>query len=104
MQTKYENNLNPLCNFCGVFSMLAKVHWPLTLTFRVRCSNTDTGAREADEITVNGIDWCQKNSIGLRLGVRIFDLNTKLRTLTGEDGSATRHEQTDPRHRFARLR
>jgi hypothetical protein len=26
MQTKYENNLMPLCTVCAVFSMLAMVH------------------------------------------------------------------------------
>ena len=51
------------------------------------------GEREADEITINGIDWYQKNGIGLRLGVRIIEVNTTLRTLTGEDGGVTRYDK-----------
>src|SRR5438477_12041641 len=60
---------------------------------RILLSSVLAGEREADEITINGIDWYQKNRIGLRLGVRIIDLNPKLRTLTGEDGSVTRYDQ-----------
>src|SRR5207248_2273848 len=49
--------------------------------------------READEITINGLDWYQKNGIGLRLGTRVIDVNMKLRTITGDDGSVTRYDK-----------
>ncbi len=60
---------------------------------RILLSSVLSGEREADEITINGLDWYQKNGIGLRLGVRIADVNTTLRTLTGEDGSVTRYDK-----------
>jgi hypothetical protein len=60
---------------------------------RILLSSVLAGERAADEITINGIDWYQKNGIGLRLGVRIIDVNTQLRTLTGEDGGVTRYDK-----------
>src|SRR5436305_8276272 len=60
---------------------------------RILLSSVLAGERTADEITINGIGWYQKNGIGLRLGVRIIDVNTKLRTLTGDDGSVTRYDK-----------
>jgi nitrite reductase (NADH) large subunit len=60
---------------------------------RILLSSVLAGERTADEITINGIEWYQKNSIGLRLGVRIIDVNTTLRTITGDDGSVTRYDK-----------
>jgi nitrite reductase (NADH) large subunit len=60
---------------------------------RILLSSVLAGEREADEITINGLDWYQRNGIGLRLGIRIIDVNTKLRTLTGDDGSVTRYDK-----------
>ena len=60
---------------------------------RIMLSSVLAGEREPEEITINGIDWYQKNGIGLRLGVRIVDVNTTLRTLTGDDGSVTRYDK-----------
>lgn len=60
---------------------------------RILLSSVLAGEREADEITINGLDWYQKNGIGLHLGVRIIDVNTVLRTITGEDGSVTRYDK-----------
>ena len=60
---------------------------------RIMLSSVLAGEREADEITINGMDWYQKNGIGLRLGTRVIDVNTTLRTLTGEDGSVTRYDK-----------
>src|SRR3954463_3277428 len=60
---------------------------------RILLSSVLAGERTADEITINGLDWYQKNGISLRLGVRIIDVNTRLRTLTGEDGSVTRYDK-----------
>jgi nitrite reductase (NADH) large subunit len=60
---------------------------------RILLSSVLAGERSADEITINGIDWYQKNSIGLRLGVKIIAVNTTLRTITGDDGSVTRYDK-----------
>src|SRR5437868_1165214 len=60
---------------------------------RILLSSVLAGEREADEITINGLDWYQKNGIGLRLGTRVIDVNTKLRTITGDDGSVTRYDK-----------
>ena len=60
---------------------------------RILLSSVLAGEREADEITINGIDWYQKNGIGLHLGVRIIDVNTTLRTITGEEGSVTPYDK-----------
>jgi nitrite reductase (NADH) large subunit len=60
---------------------------------RIMLSSVLAGERTADEITINGIDWYQKNGIGLRLGVRIIAVNTTLRTITGDDGSVTRYDK-----------
>jgi nitrite reductase (NADH) large subunit len=60
---------------------------------RILLSSVLAGEREADEITINGLDWYQKNGIGLRLGTRVVDVNTKLRTITGDDGSVTRFDK-----------
>jgi NADPH-dependent 2,4-dienoyl-CoA reductase/sulfur reductase-like enzyme len=60
---------------------------------RTLLSCVSAGEREADEITKNGVGRYRKNSTGLRLGIRIVEVNTKLRTLTGEDGSVTRYDK-----------
>jgi nitrite reductase (NADH) large subunit len=60
---------------------------------RIMLSSVLAGEREPEEIVINGIEWYQKNGIGLRLGVRIVDVNTTLRTLTGDDGSVTRYDK-----------
>ena len=60
---------------------------------RILLSSVLAGERSSDEITINGLDWYQKNGIGLRLGVRIIAVNTTLRTLTGDDGSVTRYDK-----------
>jgi len=60
---------------------------------RILLSSVLAGERTADEITINGIEWYQKNGIGLRLGVRIIDVNTTLRTISGDDGSVTRYDK-----------
>src|SRR5436309_14421814 len=60
---------------------------------RILLSSVLAGERTSEEITINGLDWYQKNGIGLRLGVRIEHVNTTLRTLTGDDGSVSRYDK-----------
>lgn len=60
---------------------------------RILLSSVLAGERSADEITINGLDWYQKNGIGLRLGVRIVNVNTTLRTVTGDDGGVMQYDK-----------
>src|SRR3954453_668898 len=60
---------------------------------RILLSSVLAGERSADEITINGLDWNKKNGIGLRFGVRVTAVNTRSRTLTGEDGCITRYDK-----------
>jgi nitrite reductase (NADH) large subunit len=60
---------------------------------RILLSSVLAGERQADDITINGLDWYQTNNIGLRLGVRIVDVNSKMRTITGDDGSVASYDK-----------
>lgn len=60
---------------------------------RILLSSVLAGERQADDITINGLDWYQTNAIGLRLGVRIVDVNSKFRTITGDDGSVVSYDK-----------
>lgn len=60
---------------------------------RIMLSSVLAGEREADDITINGLDWYQKNGIGLRLGVRIIRIDREKRTVVGDDGSVTRYDK-----------
>ncbi len=60
---------------------------------RIMLSSVLAGEREADNLTINGIDWYQKNRIGLRLGVRITAIDRKKRIIRGDDGSVTEYDK-----------
>ena len=60
---------------------------------RILLSSVLAGEREADDITINGLDWYQTNGIGLRLGVRIVNIDSKMRTITGDDGSVVSYDK-----------
>src|SRR5438876_3203398 len=59
---------------------------------RILLSSVLAGERSADEITLNPLEWYQRNGIRLRLGVRVVDVNSALKTVTGDDGSVTRYD------------
>jgi nitrite reductase (NADH) large subunit len=59
---------------------------------RIMLSSVLAGERSADEITLNSLEWYQRNDIALRLGVRIVDVNSELKTATGDDGSVTEYD------------
>src|SRR3954462_14787165 len=59
---------------------------------RILLSSVLAGERSVDEITINGLDWYKKNAVGLRLGVRIMNVNTTLRTVTGDDGGVMQYD------------
>ena len=56
---------------------------------RILLSSVLAGEKSADDIVLNGLDWYQQNDIDLRLGVRIVDINSQAKTVTGDDGSTT---------------
>jgi nitrite reductase (NADH) large subunit len=60
---------------------------------RILLSSVLAGERSADEITLNTLDWYQKNKIDLRLGVHITDVDANAKTVTGDDGSITRFDK-----------
>ena len=56
---------------------------------RILLSSVLAGEKSPGDIVLNGIEWYQKNSIALRLGVRIVDVDPVAKTITGDDGSVT---------------
>ncbi|MBK5292864.1 MAG: NAD(P)/FAD-dependent oxidoreductase [Acidobacteriia bacterium] len=60
---------------------------------RILLSSVLAGEKEMDDITINGLDWYQSNSIGLRLGVRITGIDSAAKTVTGDDGSVTDYDK-----------
>jgi len=56
---------------------------------RILLSAVLAGEKSEDEIVLNSLDWYQQNNICLRLAVRIVDVDTKAKTITGDDGSVT---------------
>src|SRR5207249_2131683 len=59
---------------------------------RILLSSVLAGERSVDEITLNPLEWYLRNDIQLRLGVRIVDVNSEEKTVTGDDGSVTRYD------------
>src|SRR5688572_14044885 len=60
---------------------------------RILLSSVLAGERSADDITINGLGWYQQNSIGLRLGVRVVDVDPVRRTIAGDDGCVTSYDK-----------
>jgi nitrite reductase (NADH) large subunit len=56
---------------------------------RIMLSSVLAGEKSPDDIVLNGLDWYQQNSIDLRLGVRITDVDASAKTVTGDDRSFT---------------
>jgi nitrite reductase (NADH) large subunit len=56
---------------------------------RILLSSVLAGEKSLDDVVLNGLDWYQQNSIDLRLGVRIIDVDAVAKTVTGDDGSVT---------------
>src|SRR5215467_1811877 len=59
---------------------------------RILLSSVLAGERTAGEITLNPLEWYQKNEISLRLGVRVVDVDAEAKTVTGDDGSVTEYD------------
>ncbi|HJT89239.1 MAG TPA: nitrite reductase large subunit NirB [Bryobacteraceae bacterium] len=60
---------------------------------RILLSSVLAGERSADDITINSLEWYQRNNIGLRLGVRVVDVDPLGRTVRGDDGSVTVYDR-----------
>jgi len=56
---------------------------------RILLSAVLAGEKSAEEIVLNSLEWYQENGIHLRLGVRITDVDSVHKTVTGDDGSVT---------------
>src|SRR5512132_407721 len=59
---------------------------------RIMLSSVLAGEKAADDIVINSRDWYQKHGIDLRVGVRITDVDSEARTVTGNDGSVTPYD------------
>jgi len=59
---------------------------------RILLSSVLAGERSAEEITLNPLEWYQKNEISLRLGVRVVAVDAEAKTVTGDDGSVTEYD------------
>ena len=54
---------------------------------RILLSSVLAGEKSIDDIVLNSPEWYRQNSIDLRLGVRIVDVDPIARTVTGDDGT-----------------
>ena len=59
---------------------------------RIMLSSVLAGEKAADDIVLNSTEWYQRNGIELRVGVRIVDVDTHAKTVTGTDGSVTPYD------------
>jgi nitrite reductase (NADH) large subunit len=59
---------------------------------RVLLSSVLAGEKGSDDIVINGFEWYEGHGIDLRVGVRIVDVDSKTRTVTGNDGSVTAYD------------
>jgi nitrite reductase (NADH) large subunit len=59
---------------------------------RVLLSSVLAGEKSADDIVINGPEWYRRHHIDLRVGIRIVDVDSRARTVTGSDGSFTPYD------------
>ena len=59
---------------------------------RIMLSSVLAGERDGDGIVVNPLEWYERHAIGLRLGVRVVNVDPLLKTVTGDDGSVTPYD------------
>ena len=60
---------------------------------RILLSSVLAGERSTEDITINSLDWYQQHQIGLRLGVRVTDIDPVKGTVRGDDGSVTSYDK-----------
>jgi len=56
---------------------------------RILLSSVLAGEKADDDIVLNSLEWYERNSINLRLGIRIVGVDSQAKTVTGDDGSIT---------------
>lgn len=56
---------------------------------RILLSSVLAGEKNADDITLNSIEWYRDHEIDLRLGVRVTDVDALARTVMSDDGART---------------
>lgn len=56
---------------------------------RILLSAVLAGEKSPDEILLNDAGWYETNRIDLRLGIRVVDIDSAIKTVTGDDGSVT---------------
>jgi nitrite reductase (NADH) large subunit len=59
---------------------------------RVLLSSVLAGEKADDDIVINPIEWYQKHGIHLRAGVRIVDVDSDAKTVTGDEGGVTAYD------------
>jgi nitrite reductase (NADH) large subunit len=59
---------------------------------RVLLSSVLAGEKTADDIVINGPEWYRRHGIDLRVGIRIVNVDSEARTVTGNDGSVTAYD------------
>jgi nitrite reductase (NADH) large subunit len=59
---------------------------------RIMLSSVLAGEKSADDIVINPVEWYTERGIDLRVGVRIVDVDSEAKTVTGADGSVTPYD------------
>ena len=59
---------------------------------RIMLSSVLAGEKPADDIVINPLEWYQRNQIDLRVGVRVVDVDSEAKTVTGDDGRVTPYD------------
>ena len=59
---------------------------------RILLSSVLAGERTADDIVLNPLDWYRTHDIRLKLGIRIVDVDSRSKTVKGEDGAVTPYD------------
>jgi len=59
---------------------------------RIMLSSVLAGEKAADDIVINGREWYEQHHIDLRVGVRVVDVDSEAKTVTGNDGSVTPYD------------
>jgi nitrite reductase (NADH) large subunit len=60
---------------------------------RILLSSVLAGEKRADDIVINPMEWYRRNEIDLRVGVRIVDVDSVRKTVTGDDGRLTPYDR-----------
>src|SRR5437868_5357847 len=56
---------------------------------RVLLSSVLAGEKTADDIVLHSLEWYRQHDIDLHLGVRVVDVDPRMKTVTGDDGQVT---------------